>query len=466
MPCASSRWASSTACSWYSAIRGSSRSSPRSAATANGIRLNRVPPIRERHSAGLRHLLLRAGDDGPGQPAEPLVERDVHAVREPGDPRGAVAQVRRRLPDPRPVEVERDAALAAGAREGRELVPGGQEVARVAQRQLQQGCTEASPDRVEVLDLRHGRAVGEQVELEPVQQPRAVELVLDRVRERRDRHPSRASRVAPDPQHRLLGHDPAGEHRGRGLVEQRRRHGPRGPRPARARRSGPTLLASSRDAATSASAHAARPPGWATAARGRSGSGRARPRGRARGRATGGCGSTAMGVILRPRPANLRGPRPARPDARGVAYRGPGVGGCRAARARGRPMSRHFEELDWQHTEMGEISLRRRLRTGRCRSTSTRSSSVTSSSCRACSRSPRSSWPAWGWPPAPATSSTSSSAGSASGTPRSPRSRSRRVRSLVVVEALAPVIGWHEKHLLPDADVLTDRPARPGSVAG
>ena len=93
-------------------------------------------------------------------------------------------------------------------------------MARAAQRQLQQGCAEASPDRVEVLDLRHGGAVGEQVELEPVQQPRAVELVLDRVRQRRDRHPSRASRVAPDPQHRLLGHDPAGEHRGRGLVEQ------------------------------------------------------------------------------------------------------------------------------------------------------------------------------------------------------------------------------------------------------
>ena len=33
-----------------------------------------------------------------------------------------------------------------------------------------------------------------------------------------------------------------------------------------------------------------------------------------------------------------------------------------------------------------------------------------------------------------------------------------RVRSLVVVEALAPVIGWHEKHLLPDAGRLTDDP--------
>ncbi len=30
-----------------------------------------------------------------------------------------------------------------------------------------------------------------------------------------------------------------------------------------------------------------------------------------------------------------------------------------------------------------------------------------------------------------------------------------RVRSLVVVEALGPVIGWHEKHLLPDAETLT-----------
>jgi spermidine synthase len=33
-----------------------------------------------------------------------------------------------------------------------------------------------------------------------------------------------------------------------------------------------------------------------------------------------------------------------------------------------------------------------------------------------------------------------------------------RVRSLHVVEALAEVIGWHEQHLLPLADVLTDDP--------
>ena len=39
-----------------------------------------------------------------------------------------------------------------------------------------------------------------------------------------------------------------------------------------------------------------------------------------------------------------------------------------------------------------------------------------------------------------------------------------RVRSLVVVEALAPVIGWHEHHLLPDAAGAHRRPADPAGA--
>ena len=198
------------------------------------MRLNRVPPIRCAPQPRLRHLLLRPRHRRPGQPTEPLVERDVDAVGQGRDLGRGVAQVRRRLPDPRPVEVQRDAALAAGRRERHELVPRGQEVAGVPQRQLEQGGAEPSADRCEVLGLRHRRAVGEQGELEPVQQPRAVALVLEQVRQRRDRHPSRAARVAPDPQHRLLGHHPAREHRGSRLAEQLGD-------PALERRDGPVL---------------------------------------------------------------------------------------------------------------------------------------------------------------------------------------------------------------------------------
>ena len=62
--------------------------------------------------------------------------------------------------------------------------------------------------------------VGEVVELEAVQPARTVVLVLEQVGEVGDRDPLRTGAVAPDPQGRLLGHDPAGEERGGRLAEQ------------------------------------------------------------------------------------------------------------------------------------------------------------------------------------------------------------------------------------------------------
>ena len=125
----------------------------------------------------------------------------------------------RRLPDPGTVEVQRHVPLPAGPREGDQLVPRGQEVAGVAQRQLEQGRPERARDGGEVLDQRHGRAVGEQGEVETVQQARPVALVAQQVRQRRDGHPAGPARVAPDAQHRLLGHHPAREERGGRLPE-------------------------------------------------------------------------------------------------------------------------------------------------------------------------------------------------------------------------------------------------------
>jgi hypothetical protein len=70
-----------------------------------------------------------------------------------------------------------------------------------------------------VLGQRHGRAVGQQGEVETVQQARSVALVVQEVRQGRERDAARPARVAPDPQHRLLGHHAAREERGGRLPE-------------------------------------------------------------------------------------------------------------------------------------------------------------------------------------------------------------------------------------------------------
>ena len=128
-------------------------------------------------------------------------------------------------------------------------------------------------------------------------------------------------------------------------------------------------------------------------------------------------------------------------------------------------MSRRFEELDWQQTPMGEISLRRRLEPHaagrRLRGQARRGVPHVEPVHR---RRDRAGPPRAGRRRR-ATASTSSSAAWASATPRSPRSRTPRVRSLAVVEALAEVIAWHERRLLPDVDGLTADP-RTRLVAG
>ena len=123
-------------------------------------------------------------------------------------------------------------------------------------------------------------------------------------------------------------------------------------------------------------------------------------------------------------------------------------------------MSVRFEELAWQQTPMGEISLRRRLDPAlnrRC----TRSSSATSSSCPACSPSPRSNSPASGspnWSGRPSTGWTWLSVAWGSGTPPAPCWTTIGSRSLIVVDALDEVIAWHQQGLLPFAAVLTTDP--------
>ena len=126
-------------------------------------------------------------------------------------------------------------------------------------------------------------------------------------------------------------------------------------------------------------------------------------------------------------------------------------------------MSRRFEELDWQNTEMGEISLRRRLE---------RTLEVDVYEVKLGEEFLMSSL----FPVAEIELARLGLAACAGaeldvvvgglglGYTAVTALEEPRVRSLVVVEALGPVIGWHEKHLLPDAATLTTRPADPAGA--
>jgi spermidine synthase len=120
-------------------------------------------------------------------------------------------------------------------------------------------------------------------------------------------------------------------------------------------------------------------------------------------------------------------------------------------------MSRRFEELDWQHTEMGELILRRRFE---------RTLQVDVYEVKLGEEFLMSSL----FPVAEIELARLGLAACAGaeldvvvgglglGYTAVAALEEPRVRSLVVVEALAPVISWHENQLLPDARTLTGDP--------
>ena len=120
-------------------------------------------------------------------------------------------------------------------------------------------------------------------------------------------------------------------------------------------------------------------------------------------------------------------------------------------------MSRRFEELDWQATDLGEISLRRRLEP---------TMQVDVYEVKLGDEFLMSSL----FPVAEIELARLGLAACAGdeldvlvgglglGYTAVSALEDPRVRSLAVVEALAPVIGWHERRLLPDVAGLTDDP--------
>jgi len=117
-------------------------------------------------------------------------------------------------------------------------------------------------------------------------------------------------------------------------------------------------------------------------------------------------------------------------------------------------MSRRFEELDWQPTEMGEISLRRRLE---------RTLQVDVYEVKLGDEFLMSSlFPVaeielarLGLAACDGPSLDVVVGGLGLGYTAVTTLEDPRVRSMVVVEALEPVLDWHRNHLLPDAESLT-----------
>lgn len=120
-------------------------------------------------------------------------------------------------------------------------------------------------------------------------------------------------------------------------------------------------------------------------------------------------------------------------------------------------MSRRFEELDWQPTPMGDLSLRRRLE---------RTLDVDVYEVKLGEEFLMSSlFPVaeielarLGLAACPGEQLDVVVGGLGLGYTAVAALEDPRVRSLVVVEALAPVIGWHEQRLLPDAAGLAADP--------
>jgi hypothetical protein len=116
-------------------------------------------------------------------------------------------------------------ALAAGKGEGLELIPRGQQVAAVTQRQLQQSRTQLAGDCCQLVGSRDDIAGAypgrQQCPLEVVEHPGPVLFVVQQMRQPRYDNVPATQPIAPDPQRRLLGHGATGEHHRSVLAEQR-----------------------------------------------------------------------------------------------------------------------------------------------------------------------------------------------------------------------------------------------------
>ena len=117
-------------------------------------RLERRKPaaVADAPDARLGDHVLGAGEDAAAERAEILVERHVDRVEERRDLAQRPAVERPALPEPRAVEVQRDAVRARPGRLRAQVAPRGKLPAEIALRQLEQQRAERLAHALEILE--------------------------------------------------------------------------------------------------------------------------------------------------------------------------------------------------------------------------------------------------------------------------------------------------------------------------
>ena len=118
---------------------------------------------------GLVDHVLRSREHAAAESAEVLVERDVDAVEQRRDIAKRTAVEGLTLPQPRAVEVQRDAVRPRPLRLGDEASPRRKLTAEVALRELEQQRSEWLRHRFEIVEGNEPIAVSNRPRLEPVQ---------------------------------------------------------------------------------------------------------------------------------------------------------------------------------------------------------------------------------------------------------------------------------------------------------
>ena len=202
-------------------MRGSSSSRPRSAESAIGSYVDSRPPWRTRQTRASAITSSGPARTQPPSAAEILVQRDVDRVEQRRDLAQRPAVERPALPQPRAVEVQRDAVRARPARPAR----AGRATPEAARRDRAAASSSSSAPSgsctlVEIGARDQTVATADRARVEAVQVRVAALLVHVEVALRMEADGRAAAPLAPDPQRDLLRHRAARKQRGRLLAEQ------------------------------------------------------------------------------------------------------------------------------------------------------------------------------------------------------------------------------------------------------